>query len=149
MAYSVKAVGLEGILKKLDVDYLTEDAKRTIFRETAEVARDYLSQNVPRDTGASARTMGLDVRDAGYSIQDAGARLSITANPLKYIEFGTKRGATKSIIRRGGRSLVRTSGGEQRIKKRRFMAKTIGRARSDMKKRVQAAVAGIEARWAK
>lgn len=147
MARTTKVIGLEEVLKKLDVEYLTEPLRRRVFREAAEAGRDYLGQLVPRDTGASAQTMALQVRDSGYSIQDAGARLSITADPLRYLEFGTKQGASKSTIRRGGRSLVRTSGGQQRIKRHRFMAKTIGRTRKEMRTRLEQAAKDIEQRW--
>ncbi len=149
MAASVKLVGLEAVLKKLDAEYLAEPIRRVVFVGAAEAGRDYLGQLVPRLTGASAQTMALSVRDQGYKIEDAGARLAITADPLRYLEFGTKHGASKSIRRVRGRSVVRTSGGTQRIKKRRFMAKTIGRTRAEMRKRTERAVQEIEARWAK
>lgn len=148
MAVQVKVVGMDALLKKLDVDYLAEPVKRTILRESAEAGRDYLSQVVPRDTGASARTMRLEVRD-NVRIVDAGARLGITANPLRYLEFGTKMGASKTLLRTRGRYVIRTSGGSQRIKKRRFMARTIGRTRSEIRKRTAAAVKEIEQRWSK
>jgi hypothetical protein len=149
VAKIVRVTGLDDVLKKLDVEYLTEPIRRRVFREAAEEGRDYLSDLVPKLTGASARTEQLQIRDQGYSIEDAGARLSVTADPLRYLEFGTKAGAAKSIVRRGGRSLVRTSGGTQRIKKRRFMAKTIGRTRSEMRKRLEAAASEIEKQWSK
>lgn len=148
MASSLKVVGLDEVLKKLDPEYLAEPVKRVVFRKAAETGRDYLSQLVPRLTGASARTEQLSIRDAGYKIEDAGARLAITANPLRYLEFGTKQGASKSIRRVRGRSLVRTTGGTQRIKKRRFMAKTIGKTRSEVRRLASDAAKEIEGRWA-
>lgn len=148
MARAVKVVGLEEVLRKLDAQYLAEPVKRVVFVKAAETGRDYLAQLVPKLTGASARTEQLQVRDAGYDIEDAGARLSITADPLRYLEFGTKQGAAKSIVRRGGRSLVRTAGGTQRIKKRRFMARTIGKTRAEMRRLTAEAAKDIEQRWA-
>lgn len=150
MSLTVKGTGFENILKKLDPDQLLgETVKRTIFRESAEVGRDYLNPLIPRNTAASAQTMELTVRDAGYALQDAGARLAVTADPLRYLEFGTKAGATKTLLKARGKYVVRTSGGSQRIKKRRFMAKTIGRTRKEMRQRVEKAVSEIEATWAK
>lgn len=150
MAFTIKAVGLDEVVKKLDPENLLgEPVKRTIFREAAEAGRDYLTPLVPRNTGASAQTQQLTVRDAGYKLEDAGARLSVTADPLRYLEFGTKQGATKTLIRARGRYGVRTSGGSQRIKRRRFMAKTIGRTRREIRTRVDKAVKEIEANWSK
>ena len=149
MAITTKLTGLDEVLAKMDPEKLLgEPVKRTIFREAAEAGRDYLTPLVPRRTGASASTQELSVRDAGYSLEDAGARLSVTADPLRYLEFGTKAGATKSLLKARGRYVIRTSGGSQRIKKRRFMAKTIGRTRKEIRQRVDKAVKEIEAKWA-
>lgn len=147
MAITMKVIGLEELSKKLDLEYLAEPVKRRVFREAAEEARDYLGQLVPRRTGASAATMDLSIQDAGYKIEDSGARLAITADPLKYLEFGTKVGSTKSLIRARGQYRIRTSGGSQRIKRRRFMAKTIGRTRANIRKLAEAAARDVEARW--
>lgn len=124
MPAMVKIVGLNRLLQKLEASHLTAPAVRGLVRAAGESGQTFLGPIIPRETGASAGTMALSIRDAG-ELRDIGARLSVTAFPLRFHEFGTKH-----------------------IKRRRFMAKTISKMRRTLKDLIGRAVAQVESTWA-
>lgn len=118
MAATVKVVGVEKLLKKLDADKLAGPEKSRIIQATARFAQGQLETRVPRRSGTLANSMRLQ------SSPDS-ARLSLGAFYGRFQEFGTRY-----------------------VRRRRFMARTIGAARKELRRLVEEAKSNIERKWA-
>lgn len=115
----LKLVGVEKMLRKLDPGVLTQPAIEELVIRGAELALAYADPLLPRETGASAQTLELT------RVSDGGARVSVDAFPLRFLEFGTVH-----------------------IKKRRFFARTIAYGRKQLRTRlIPDAIAKIESEW--
>jgi phenylpyruvate tautomerase PptA (4-oxalocrotonate tautomerase family) len=150
---NTKVVGFDKLQKKLDAANLTEPVKRQIIRDVTEEGQRFLAARVPRDTGALAGSMGATVKDeigAGYGKVKIGGGGIFYAHML---EWGTiNRGSIgltdsrRRLTAAQRRSAARAGG--QRIRPMRFMSKTIGKVRRELKARIADAVKDVEQRWA-
>lgn len=128
MAATVKVIGLDKLLKKLDASQIVGPARTRIIRSAAEYGEGQLRKRVPRAIGTLASSISLQPNKMGAKVSVGNAE----AFYGRFLEFGTYSADSRTV----------------HIKRRRFMARTLGATRKELRRLVEVEVGSIERKWA-
>lgn len=136
----IKTVGLDSLLKKLDVTDLVEPEKTRILKEAADETKRSLAPTLPRRTGASASKIAAHASPLAASV-------TVPRYPYVFLEAGSQyhEGPGPRVHR--ARTAAQRRAGRYRISPRRFMSKERTKVRHRLIDLVARMKQRVEKRW--
>lgn len=140
-AWDVKTVGLDKLLKKLDVDNLVTPEKTRILKEAADDTKRSLGPTLPRRTGASAAKLEAHATPTAASV-------GVPRYPYVFLEAGSQFHEGSGPRAHRAKTAAQRRGGRYRIQPRRFLTKERTKVRRRLIDLIQRMKARVEKRWA-
>ena len=138
---TVKVVGLNALLKKLDATQLIEPEKTALLKEAADQTKESLRPTVPRATGASVSKLAAVATPAM-------AKVTLPRYPLIFLEAGSQYNDTGAARVHKRKTAAQWKAGRYRITPRRFLTKERTRVRKRLIDLIGKMKQRVEKRWA-
>lgn len=138
---TVKTVGFDRLLKKLDAETIVEPEKTRILKEAAEETKASLGPTLPRRTGASASKISAQASPLKASV-------TVPRHPFIFLEAGSQYHQGAGARPHVRKTAAQFKAGKYRIAPRRFLAKERTKVRKRLVDLIGRMKDRVEKRWA-
>jgi hypothetical protein len=140
-AWQVKTVGLDSLLKKLDVENTVTPEKTRILKEAADETKRSLAPTLPRRTGASASKLHAEATPLR-------AFVGVPRYPFVFLEAGSQYHEGAGPRAHRAKTAAQRRSGRYRITPRRFLSKERTKVRRRLIELIARMKQRVEKRWA-
>lgn len=137
---TVKVVGLDKLLKKLDVTLVEKDLE-DVLKDGTKETKDSLNPTLPRRTGMSASKIDMEVKKTSGAVK-------IPRYPFIFLEGGSQYNDSGGTRVHRRKTSKQWKAGRYRILPRRFLARERRKVPPRLKVLVAEKGKRIERRWA-
>lgn len=140
---TVKVVGVEKLLKKLDMQTIVEPERKQLLATAASQTKSSLGPTLPRRSGASASQLTARLRNSeSWSVD-------VPRVPFIFLEAGSQYHEGAGPRKHVRKTAAQRRAGRYRIKPMRFMSRERARVRKRLAELILRMKQDIEKQWDK